>query len=68
MMPSTAFCLRIEKPRQSLAPTMAAMRSWLDSQKIELSEFRVGPTETGVAYDIRFRNEGEASRFGQAFA
>ena len=67
MTPNSAFYLRIEKPRQSLAPTMAAMRSWLDSQKIELAGFRIGPTATGIAYDIRFRSEDEADRFGLAF-
>jgi hypothetical protein len=68
MTPNCALYLRIERPRQSLGVTMATMRSWLDGQKIELAGFRVEPTETGIAYDIRFRSEDEASQFGQAFA
>jgi hypothetical protein len=67
MTPNSVFYLRIEKPKQSLAPTMAAMRSWLDSQNMELAAFRVGPTETGIAYDIRFRSEDDAGRFELAF-
>jgi hypothetical protein len=67
MTPTSAIYLHIEKPRQSLAPTMAAMRTWLDSQKIELVGFRVGPVETGIAYDIRFRSKEEAGRFALAF-
>lgn len=39
MTPTSAIYLHIEKPRQSLAPTMAAMLTWLDAQKIELVGF-----------------------------
>jgi hypothetical protein len=47
---------------------MSEMRTWLDTHKIPTADFKVVPTETGIAFDIRFPDEYHASLFQQKFA
>jgi hypothetical protein len=47
---------------------MNAIRSWLDSQKIQPTVFKVVPTARAFGFEIGFRQEDEARRFRQQFA
>jgi hypothetical protein len=49
---------------KSLGKIMNSIRSWLDSQKIQPTTFKVVPT----GLEIAFRQEDEAGRFRQQFA
>lgn len=62
------YYVRVETPRQAFATTMSEMRTWLDTHKIPTADFKVVPTETGIAFDIRFPDEYHASLFQQKFA
>ena len=62
------YYIRVETPRQSFARTMNEMRAWLDAHKIQPAEFKIVPTEAGIAFDIRFPDEYHASLFQQEFA
>jgi hypothetical protein len=55
-----------QTPRHAFAETMNEMRMWID--EIQLSEFKIMPTETGIAFDLRFPNKHHASLFQQKFA
>jgi hypothetical protein len=65
---SSPLSVRLEKPRETLAETMGEMRSWLDSQKVQPTAFKVATTETGVAFDISFHEERDARLFQRRFA
>jgi hypothetical protein len=48
---------------------MNEMRSWLDHTRLQPVQFKmVFAAETGIAFDVTFRNEAEADQFVQAFA
>jgi len=47
---------------------MNAIRSWLDSEKIQTTAFKIVPTERGLKFEIAFGQEHEAERFRQQFA
>jgi outer membrane lipoprotein-sorting protein len=68
MTHSSPFYVRIEKPKQALAATMGDMRAWLDTHTIQPANFKIMPTESGVAFDVRFQEEHHASLFQQKFA
>jgi hypothetical protein len=51
-----------------IGPTMNAIRSWLDSQKIQTTAFKIVPTARGLGFEIAFGQEHEAQRFRQEFA
>jgi hypothetical protein len=46
---------------------MNEMQAWLDAHKI-ISDFKIVPTEAGIAVDLRFPDEYHASLFQQKFA
>jgi hypothetical protein len=49
--------------------TMNAIRTWLDSHKIQTTNFKIVPTADGNRrFEIAFRQEHEAERFRQEFA
>jgi hypothetical protein len=64
------FTVRVEKAETALAAVMTNMRIWLDNHQVEPVEFKIAMTgvPAGIAFDIRFRSENEASLFQQAFA
>jgi hypothetical protein len=62
------YYVRVETPKHAFADTMNEMRVWIDAHKIQLSEFKIVPTETGMAVDLRFPDEYHASLFQQKFA
>ncbi len=58
-----------KKPHVSFVETMADVRSWLDRCQIESVSFKpVTSAESGLGFDIGFKSEDEALRFGHAFA
>jgi hypothetical protein len=68
MTADSPFYVRVETQRHALAETMSEMRAWIDAHKIQLSEFKIVPTETGIAVDLRFPDQYHASLFQQKFA
>jgi outer membrane lipoprotein-sorting protein len=55
-------------PGKPFGATMSAIRLWLDSQKIQPTNFKVVPTAIGYQrFEITFRQEHEAERFRQQF-
>jgi hypothetical protein len=62
------YYVRVETPRQAFARTMSEMRIWLDEHNIQPADFKIVPTETGIAVDLRFPDEYHASLFQQKFA
>lgn len=61
--------VRVEKAEASFGEMMNRIRLWLDSHKIEPTEFKTEiPKPGAVAFDIRFKSEDEAYRFEQEFA
>jgi hypothetical protein len=63
-----AFYVRVETSTRAFAATMSEMRTWLDSHKIDASDFKIVPTESGIAVDLRFSDQYQASLFQQQFA
>ena len=62
------FTVRVER-QAALANAMDEMREWLDNTRLQPVQFKVViADETGIAFDITFQNEAEASQFAQAFA
>jgi hypothetical protein len=68
MTADSPFYVRVETPRDAFADTLNEMRTWLDTHKIPLSDFKIVPTEAGIAVDLRFPDEYHASLFQQKFA
>ena len=68
MTADSPYHVRVETPRQAFAETMNEMRAWIDAHKIQLSEFKIVQTETGMAVDLRFPDEHHATLFQQKFA
>ncbi len=68
MTHGSPYYIRVETPRHGFAETMDEMRVWLDAHKIQQSEFKIVPTATGIAVDLRFPDEYHASLFQQKFA
>jgi hypothetical protein len=54
---------------KSFGETMNAIRLWLDSQKIQTTNFKIVPAANGYRrFEIAFRLEDEAELFRQQFA
>ena len=65
MLAENPRVVRIEAPIGSpLGEAMNAIRSWLDSHKIQPAAFKVLPA---VGFEIAFRQEDEAGRFREQF-
>ena len=47
----TPCYVRVETPRAAFARTMSEMRTWLDAHKIQPSDFKIVPTEAGIAVE-----------------
>jgi hypothetical protein len=60
--------VRVETSREAFAKTMNEMRVWLDAHKIQPADFKIVPTEGGIAVDLQFPDEYHASLFQQKFA
>jgi hypothetical protein len=60
--------VRIEKPKHTLASTMADIRTWLDAHKVEPAGLTVEPSDAGVFLHFRFQRQEEAELSEQAFA
>jgi hypothetical protein len=66
---SSPFTVHIEKPETALADAMNEMRTWLDNTRLQPVGFKIAiDGVTGIAFDVKFRSEAEASQFEQAFA
>jgi hypothetical protein len=50
-----------------LASTMNEIRMWLDSEKIEPSEFKMIVSREGLGFEISFKSEEDAERFQRQF-
>jgi len=69
MAQSSPLIVHIEARGKSLGIVMNDIRSWLDSHKMQLIDFRPDAAAPGaVAFDIRFAQEHEARLFEHAFA
>ncbi len=61
--------VHVERAGSSLGDLMNAIRTWLDSQKVEPAEFKMVTTDGSIAACVvRFRNEYEADQFRLTFA
>jgi hypothetical protein len=61
--------VRVEEPGTALADAMNEMRTWLDNTRLQPVEFEVAAAGvTGIAFDVTFQSEADASQFEQAFA
>ena len=60
--------VRIETPDERFDETMDAIRSWLRNEGVQLSEFKVGPADTGFEIELGFRTTEEAERFRRRVA
>lgn len=65
-MQNSPFVVRVK--RDDLGRAMNEIRSWLDTHKIQPTEFRTDNNKQGVIFDIRFAREHEARLFEQRFA
>jgi hypothetical protein len=54
-------------PGSPLGKTMNQIRLWLDSERIEPTEFKTVVGRAGLEFEIRFKSEWEAERFQQQF-
>ncbi|MGA8755803.1 MAG: hypothetical protein WB611_05655 [Stellaceae bacterium] len=62
------FSVRIQKHGKALGDAMNEIRSWLDSHKIQPTDFRFKHSVTGAAaFEIKFNREEEACLFERAF-
>ena len=43
------------------------IRTWLDSERIEPTDFRAVAGKAGLGFEISFRHAGEAERFQERF-
>jgi len=60
--------IRIKKPEDALAETMAEMRAWFDKHRIQPAVFKIAMTGMpGIAFDVQFRSEDEAALFERVF-
>jgi hypothetical protein len=65
---ASSIIVHIETPAgKPMGTTMNAIRSWLDSQKIQPANFKVVPTARGFGFEIAFRQEHDAECFRQQF-
>ena len=63
-----AYTVHIETPvGMSLGEAMNNIRSWLDTHKIEPTEFRENSIEGVFILDIRFESQDEAHLFKRDF-
>lgn len=51
-----------------LSSQMAAMRMWLDEQRVESSKFTCRDSEGGIIVCIEFKIAREAERFAERFS
>jgi hypothetical protein len=69
LLSANPLIVHVETPvGKPFGTTMNAIRSWLDSQKIQPTVFKVVPTARAFGFEIGFRQEDEAGRFRQQFA
>jgi hypothetical protein len=47
---------------------MSEIRTWLDSEKIEPTEFKTVVARGGLGFEISFKSERDAERFQRQFA
>ena len=62
--------VRIEVPAgESAGQLMSDMRIWLDHQGIQPTDFKAltAPFGGGIAFDVEFRDRGQAALFQAAF-
>jgi hypothetical protein len=60
--------IRTETLRDTpLGSTMAEIRMWLDSEKIEPVEFKTVVSRGAVGFEISFKRDRDAERFQQRF-
>jgi outer membrane lipoprotein-sorting protein len=68
MVLSSSITLRVESlPGTPFGDTMNEIRMWLDSQKIQPLDFKTVAGGAGLGFEIRFRNQDEATRFRERF-
>jgi hypothetical protein len=51
----------------SLGSTLSDIRIWLDSEKIEPTDFKTIASRKGLGFEIIFKSERDAERFQQQF-
>lgn len=67
-MPVATFTVRVDVPLgSSFGVTMNQVRSWLDSTKIQTTNFRPVSAAHGVAFELTFGSEQDAQRFKEYF-
>jgi hypothetical protein len=57
-----------DRSRSPLGKTMNEIRTWLDDEKIQPTEFKTIVTQAGLGFEISFKSEWEADRFQRRFA
>jgi len=50
-----------------LSATMAQIRTWLDSERIEPTSFKTVVAQGALGFEISFKNDDEANRFRGQF-
>ena len=61
--------VRIQKPEDALAGTMAEMRAWFDEHRIQPAVFKIAMSGMpGIAFDVQFQSEEDAVLFERFFA
>jgi hypothetical protein len=60
--------VRVEKPKTALVKAMNEMRIWLDNTRLQPVDFKIAMADVaGIAFDVTFQSEADASQFQQAF-
>jgi hypothetical protein len=67
MKGDSMFCVKSIVDESALAPTMEAMRTWLDHRHFCPATFRYRFASAGVVFSVEFSLETEASDFAKAF-
>ena len=68
-MSNPLFTIRLEPPATIMFwPLMNDVRSWLDSNKIEVAGFKSIQGSAGTGFEISFRSQVDADHFRLAFS
>ena len=62
------YAVAIPLQSNQLSGQMAAMRIWLDEQRVESSKFTCRDTDCGMLVCIEFKIAREAERFAERFS
>ena len=65
----SSLTVRVERHNTALSNAMNEMRTWLDNTGLQPVEFKIATAgAAGIAFDVTFQSEAEASQFEEAFS